>query len=145
MEELLPNVSKTNRGLLYPEIYNTLYRNIAEPGSFCIKYSHLSRWEGKEIAIRGHYNWFLYDIRIASYSNEKSVDVININAYVYPNNMSNYIKIYRKGWDVYIVFNGNSGQWYRGVVYCEGDYEIIKDISFIDDSYEEIQVQIFHN
>ena len=69
---------------------------------------------------------------MATYANKVPSDGIVGEFYSIPSGFTD-IKVVYKNWDVYVVFTVVQGQ----SVYFKCD--IIKDISFIDESYKEIK------
>jgi len=75
---------------------------------------------------------------LATYANKVPSDGIVGEFYSIPSGFTD-IKVVYKNWDVYVVFTVVQGQSVYFKYDCSTPCDIIKDISFIDESYKEIK------
>lgn len=106
--------------------------------SFALHYSHSAQWDGISLNIIGNHNFYNVGIRLATYSNGVPSDGIVGEFYSIPSGFTD-IKVVYKNWDVYVVFTVVQGQSVYFKYDCSTPCDIIKDISFIDESYKEIK------
>lgn len=115
-----------------------LWKKLRVTNSFAIHYTHQVQWNGVSLNIIGSHNFYNVGVRLATYANKIPSDGIVGEFYSIPSGFTD-IKVVYKNWDVYVVFTVVQGQSVYFKYDCSTSCDIIKDISFIDESYKEIK------
>lgn len=115
-----------------------LWKKLRVTNSFAIHYTHQVQWNGVSLNIIGSHNFYNVGVRLATYANKIPSDGIVGEFYSIPSGFTD-IKVVYKNWDVYVVFTVVQGQSVYFKYDCSTPCDIIKDISFIDESYKEIK------
>ena len=122
----------------FTDVGELLWKKLRVTNSFAIHYTHQIQWNGVSLNIIGSHNFYNVGVRLATYANKVPSDGIVGEFYSIPSGFTD-IKVVYKNWDVYVVFTVVQGQSVYFKYDCSTPCDIIKDISFIDESYKEIK------
>ena len=122
----------------FTDVGELLWKKLRVTNSFAIHYTHQVQWNGVSLNIIGSHNFYNVGVRLATYANKVPSDGIVGEFYSIPSGFTD-IKVVYKNWDVYVVFTVVQGQSVYFKYDCSTQCDIIKDIGFIDESYNEIK------